>query len=101
MRNLLDQQRNIIRAKLVTADPLDAALLSQMQQTLASRLGGTPVIDNQIDPNIIGGFVLRVGDKVLDGSLAAQLQRVREQMINRSVHEIQSRRDSFRHPGGN
>ena len=45
--------------------------------------------------------MLRVGDTVYDGSVATQLAQMREQMINRSVHEIQSRRDRFRHPDGN
>jgi len=101
VRSLLDQQRGVVRVKVITADPLEAAQLTQLQQSLTGLLGGTPVLDNQIDPSIIGGIVLRVGDKVLDGSMAAQLQRVREQMINRSVHEIQSRRDRFSTAEGN
>ena len=47
------------------------------------------------------GAVVRIGDTVYDGSVAWQLQRLESQMINRSVHEIQSRRDRFRHSGGN
>ena len=54
-----------------------------------------------IDPELIGGVVVRVGDTVYDGSVATNLKQLRQQMINRSVHEIQSRRDRFRYPGGN
>ena len=52
-------------------------------------------------PSLIGGVVLRVGDTVYDGSVARQLEQVREQMIDRSVHEIQSRRNRFGHSAGN
>ena len=64
-------------------------------------LGGEPQVHPTVDPSLIGGVVLRVGDTVYDGSVARQLDQVREQMINRSGHEIQSRRDRFRHSGGN
>ena len=43
---------------------------------------------------------VRVGDTVYDGSIAKQLENVRRQMIDRSAHEIQSRRDRFRDPTG-
>ena len=37
---------------------------------------------NKFDPELIGGIVLRVGDTVYDGSVATQLERLREQMID-------------------
>ena len=46
----------------------------------------------------IGYAVVRVGDMIYDGSIANQLEKLRQQMIDRSVHEIQSRRDRFRPP---
>jgi F-type H+-transporting ATPase subunit delta len=42
-----------------------------------------------------------VGDTVYDGSVAAQLADMRGRIINRSVHEIQSRRDRFSNSAGN
>ena len=68
---------------------------------LESLLGGQPHVDSQVDAELIGGIVLRVGDTVYDGSVARQLEQARQQMITRSVYEIQSRRDRFRHSGGN
>ena len=62
-------------------------------------LDGEPVLETLEDPELIGGVVLRVGDTVFDGSVARQLEQLREQMIDRSVHEIQSRRDRFCNTG--
>jgi F-type H+-transporting ATPase subunit delta len=64
-------------------------------------LGGEPVLTHEVDPNVIGGLVVRVGDVVFDGSLASNLARLREQLVNRSVHEIQRRRDRFSTAAGN
>ncbi len=98
---LLDEQRGIKRVKAITAEALDKQQIAELEQTLRGLLGGEPRIENHVDPQIIGGLILQVGDRVYDASLTSQLERVREQMIARSVHEIQSRRDRFSSPEGN
>ena len=47
---------------------------------------------------MIGGIIVRVGDVIYDASIATQLTKVRQDIIDRSVHEIQNRRDCFRNP---
>ena len=96
-----DKLRNRILVRLWTATPLDPAALERLAQSLRAKLGGEPLFQQETDPSLIGGAVLRIGDTVYDGSVANQLQNLRQQMIEKSVHEIQSRRDRFRHPAGN
>lgn len=98
---LLDEQRGIKRVKAITAEALDKQQITELEQTLRGLLGGEPRIENQVDPQIIGGLILQVGDRVYDASITSQLEKVRTQMIARSVHEIQSRRDRFSSPEGN
>lgn len=93
--------RGRVRVQLSTATPVPDELAKSLRASLHKLLGNEPTLEPAVDPALIGGIVLRVGDTVYDGSVARQLRQVREQMINRSVHEIQSRRDSFRHSGGN
>jgi F-type H+-transporting ATPase subunit delta len=96
-----DKLRNRIPVRLSTATPLDPAAVEQIVQSLRTMLGGEPIVRQEVDPSLIGGAVLRVGDIIYDGSVANQLQNLRQQMIEKSVHEIQSRRDRFRYPAGN
>jgi F-type H+-transporting ATPase subunit delta len=100
-RKLHDVLRGRVRVEVRTATPLDDHLAKRVEGSLRELLGGNPYVDPAVDPELIGGVVLRVGDTVYDGSIARQLSQVREQMITRSIHEIQSRRDRFRHSGGN
>jgi F-type H+-transporting ATPase subunit delta len=101
VQKLQDELRGRVRVELRTATPLDDGLARSVQASLRNILRGEPVVDPAVDPSLIGGIVLRVGDTVYDGSVARQLKQAREQMLNRSIHEIQSGRDRFRHSGGN
>lgn len=99
IRKLYDKARHRVQVKIVTAAPLSAAQLTTITQRMRTVLGGEPILQTEVDPSLIGGLVAQVGDVVFDGSLAANLARLREQLINRSVHEIQRRRDSVRTAG--
>lgn len=96
VRAQYDVLRGRVRVQVSSAVPLSKADTEQMMPALRKLLGGEPEVETIVDPALIGGLVLRIGDTVYDGSVARQLEQLREQMINRSVHEIQSRRNSFR-----
>jgi len=97
---LYDRLRGRIRVQLTTAMPLSDTQVNRVAGNLRGALGGEPVLTSRADPDLIGGAVVRVGDTVYDGSIANQLKMICDQMIDRSVHEIQSRRDRFRNPAG-
>ncbi len=90
-----------VAVEVTTATPLEAAAAQRLREALGPVVGGQPVLQQHVDPALIGGVVVRVGDTIYDASVARQLETMRQQMIDRSVHEIQSRRDRFRYPAGN
>jgi len=95
------QKLGQVAVQVTTATPLDRAAAQRLRDALHPLLEGTPVLHERVDPGVIGGVVVRVGDTIYDASVARQLETMRQQMIDRSAHEIQSRRDRFRHPAGN
>jgi F-type H+-transporting ATPase subunit delta len=97
----LDIMRRRARVEVTTAAPMTDAIVERINQAVRARLQQEPQLVQVVDPELIGGIVIRVGDTVYDGSVASSLERARVEMINRSVHEIQSRRDRFRHSEGN
>jgi F-type H+-transporting ATPase subunit delta len=92
-RRQYDKKRNLVQVKIVTAAPLSESQKTAVIGRMKTILGGEPILRTEVDPSLIGGLVAQVGDVVFDGSLAANFARLREQLINRSVHEIQRRRD--------
>lgn len=93
-----DRLRGRVRVQVATATPVPEELVQRITQSLVKVVGGEPVLKRVVDPDLIGGIVVRVGDTVYDASIANQLKQLRQQMMDRSAHEIQSRRDRFRYP---
>ena len=96
-----DEIREIVRVEVRTAVPMPKQQQDSLINRLRGLITGEPVLDLTTDPSMLGGLVFQVGDTIFDGSIARQLRLVRQQMIDRSVHEIQSRRDSFGYSTGN
>ncbi len=79
-RVLLDRAQGILRGELITAVPLDDATQKSVKSQLAAQVGKELVLHFRKDEDILGGIVLQVGDRVLDGSLRAQLGAIKEQI---------------------
>lgn len=67
-------------AEIVSALPLIDAEKETVRREITSKLGAQTVAF-RVDPDILGGLIVRVGDKVLDGSVAGQLEGLRERLI--------------------
>ena len=64
-------------AKVTSALPLSAEEQTTISESLAQQLRGKPKVEFAVDPAILGGVVVRVGDIVIDGSVAGQLTSLR------------------------
>lgn len=100
-KRLDDKRKGRVPVRITSAVPLDADALNTIAGNLRKAVGGEPQFFTEVDPQMIGGVIVRVGDVVYDASIATQLNKARQIMIDRSAHEIQSRRDCFRNPEGN
>lgn len=70
---LANEDRGIVEAEVRTISELGAQELDKLSQSLAKEYGKEIRLKNVIDPSIIGGVVINVGDKVYDGSLKTKL----------------------------
>jgi F-type H+-transporting ATPase subunit delta len=79
-RDFVDADAGRVRARVRSA----VALTEQERATLASRLGSalgkTVVVEDRVDPDLLGGLVAEVGSLVADGSLDGQLARMKERL---------------------
>jgi F-type H+-transporting ATPase subunit delta len=77
-QTLLDEHQGILRGELVTAIKLSKDRQDKTTKDLEERLQQKLILAYQTDKNILGGVVLKVGDKIYDASLRAQLDRMKE-----------------------
>lgn len=77
---LTDDVMGITRAQVVTAWPMKDQAVSRIKQALESINPGEVKIDVKDDAALIGGIVVKIGDLVLDGSVRAQLEKLKESL---------------------
>lgn len=89
------------RVQVTSAVPLSGAALSELRANLTRALSADPILETSIDPSLLGGIIVRVGDTVYDGSVRIRLKQLRARLRERCLNEVQRGRDRFRHPEGN
>jgi F-type H+-transporting ATPase subunit b len=67
-------------AEITSALPLTAEEQDSVKKDVLSKIGTQATVTFRVDPSILGGLVVRVGDKVLDGSVAGQLESLRQSL---------------------
>ena len=79
-RRLAAEHRGETTAEIVTARPLNDDQLSQLRTQLRSRAGRDVSIDASVDPNILGGIVVKLGSQQIDASIRTKLNRLAQAM---------------------
>ena len=80
--DLYEKSKGIKQAQFVSALELDEKAKQKLQKQLNALFKADVLINAKTDPDLIGGFVLRVGDQQYDASLLAALKRMKKVMIN-------------------
>jgi F-type H+-transporting ATPase subunit delta len=77
-RKLYDTSRGVARAEVTSAAPLTDANVSALKDSLRAASGGREVaLDMKVDPSIIGGLIVKLGSRMVDGSLKTKLNAIR------------------------
>jgi F-type H+-transporting ATPase subunit b len=67
-------------AEITSALPLTDSEQASVKQDVLSKIGDQATVAFRVDPSILGGLIIRVGDKVIDNSVAGQLDELRQQL---------------------
>ena len=95
MEQLRDRKLKRVRVHVRSATPLSEDFQRRVGEQVRGALNLEPVIDTTVDPELLGGMIVRVGDWVFDGSVRTKVQNLRNLLVESSNHEIQSGRDRF------
>jgi F-type H+-transporting ATPase subunit delta len=99
--DLLNQRMGQVRVLVRSAVPLDDAHLGRLVVQLKHMTGREPVLEVAVDPALLGGMIVRVGDYLYDTTVKTRLEKIKNQLLERSSHAIQTGRDRFSLAEGN
>ncbi len=84
----LNERRGLVEARVTTARELAPAEYEALTARLGKRLNRQVVLEKAIDPSIIGGVVVRIGDKLIDGSVVRQLKQLESALMKIDLNKI-------------
>lgn len=79
-QQLLEDQRGVARARATTAVPLADAEREALSRRLAEQTGGEVVLETAVDPELLGGVVVQIGDRLIDASTRSKLRALRDNL---------------------
>jgi F-type H+-transporting ATPase subunit delta len=80
LRRLIEQIEGIERVEVSVPMPLTGSQRDLLQSALEGQTGKKVVLEEKVEPDVLGGMVVKVGSTVYDGSARTQIQQIRENL---------------------
>ena len=78
---LVNRRNNVVEAVITSATPLTAAESDAISARVKAMTGSGVTLRSEIDPDLIGGLTVRIGDQLLDASVRGRLERLRDKLV--------------------
>lgn len=79
-KNMADESRNVLMAEFVSAKAVSQDEMAELEKALSAATGKTVRLSLSIDPSLIGGVKVRVGDRVVDASVVKRLDMLKSNL---------------------
>jgi len=83
--NQYNLKKNIVKALITSATPLSDDNKAKITALIKAEIGGTIILQTKVDPALIGGFVLTVGDRQVNTSIADKLKKLKNDFANKVI----------------
>lgn len=87
--------RNRLSVQVTTAEPLSHPLRERIVYQLQTRFGREIDLECRVDAEILGGLVVRIGDTIYDSSIANELDRLKQETLEKTITQIRESTDRF------
>src|SRR5436190_1113074 len=77
---LWERENQLLPVQVTSAVPLDDAIVEEIGSTIGEQTGKEVELSSHVDPDILGGIVVRVGNSILDASIRNRLEQLRKQV---------------------
>ncbi|MGZ4198577.1 MAG: ATP synthase F1 subunit delta [Thermoleophilia bacterium] len=83
--DLADEAADIVAVEVTTAVPVGSAVGQRVEACVLRKTGLQARVESRVDPSIIGGLVLRIGDVIIDGSLRSRIRQLDRRLRSAEV----------------
>ena len=83
---LVEEHHGVLRAKVYTAVPFPAEMEAKLKTELDRITGKNVALDKKVDPSVLGGVVVHLGNKIIDRSLRQGIKEMRETLLKAEVN---------------
>lgn len=80
-KQLLDKHRNIVTGTIISSSALDAATKQNIIEKLSTTFHRNLKLQEEVNPSLMGGFIIRIDDKQIDASVASKLKQLRQELV--------------------
>lgn len=77
--------KGIVKAEVISAQALSEANIQLLGNTIAQQINANVILTNKVDSSLIGGFIVKVGDRQIDESIAGKLNKLERHFITQGV----------------
>ena len=99
-RQGLEKAKGIVEVRVTTAVPLSPENRKRTEEIAARVLRATPRLVETVEPDLLGGMVIQVGDRKFDSSVSREISRLGERLFERTAQELLSGKSYFSDGGG-
>jgi len=85
---LINKENEILEVEVISAVEISAELKDKLEQKLVNLSGYKIILKERVAPDIIGGLILKIGDRIIDGSIKHDLELLRDRIAEISVSEL-------------
>lgn len=83
--DLIDIANNTKRVQVISSSRLERKTLENIEKAISSKLGMKVLMQEEVNEKILGGIILKIDDKVIDGSILKDLKNIREKLLDSKV----------------
>jgi F-type H+-transporting ATPase subunit delta len=94
-QDLREVRQGLMHVLIKSAVPLPDDQRERLAGEVRQLFGKEPVVETQVDPSMLGGLIVRVGDWLYDASVRTRLLSIRHELFESATHAIEKRRDQF------
>ena len=79
-KELLNEKNNILEGKAITAIPMSKEEIKKLEENLSSKYNANIILENIVDETILGGVLVRLGNKEIDGTIKTRLENLKQEL---------------------